>query len=247
MEFGPIHSTYFGHVTFLFRAHRGGTLLADPFWADGFDWAGHREKRLTPPAASVEAVETCDAIFVSHIHGDHFDPEAIENIHRRTGTKVIAAAEVLEALAARGLPQADLLEAGEGREFTFGELKLTTHCGYDGSFDSRGRPNKFSLTIACKRTQLLYSGDCHSLPPAVRGQRFDALFCWAPDDAELDDLVGGIRFKQFVLMHTDRFEPGAFLCNQDPAEQKRRLEARYPGIRVVVPERAGSGSETDFG
>ncbi len=244
MKIGMVDVTYLSHVCFRFRSPEGRVLLTDPFFAPAFTWQGYEERYLTPPDVPVSAVGTCDVIFISHIHGDHCDAPAVRALHARTGARVLAAPEVLEFLRAEGLPAAALAEAREGEALRAGDLCLRAYAGYDNSFDALGRANKFALVVECGDTRLFYSGDCHTLPPAVIGCRADATFCWPHyDDAKLQALVDGLRTDTFVLMHGDRFEPGKFLCNLDLPEQARRLRALRPRLNIIIPARAASLEE----
>lgn len=238
MKIGEIEFLYLAHASFLFRTPQGKTLLTDPFFAGGFEWHGRWEKHLSPPELGVRDVRECDVIFVSHSHGDHFDPDAILSIQERTEARVLAAGEILEVLRKKGADVSRLVEATEGACHGLGDLAVRTYAGYDDSYDRLGRPNKFSLLIETGPTRLFYSGDCHELPPAVRGMSVAAMFCWPHTDAaRLEALCRGISASRFVIMHCDRFEPGDFLCNKDVQAEKRRIETIVPGIEVVVPER----------
>jgi L-ascorbate metabolism protein UlaG (beta-lactamase superfamily) len=238
VRIGVFQIDFLGHVCFRFRSPAGRVVLTDPMFAEGFQWEGHRERYLSPPAVKVEAIRECDAVFVSHIHGDHCDVPSLRSIQERTGAAALAPAEVLEALAKAGAAPASLIEAAEGKRTPIGDVALSTFGGYDDSRDARGRPNKFSLLLECGGTRLFYSGDCHQAPPGVRGMSVDAMFCWPHlDDEKLKALCRDVRARTFVVMHCDRFEPGDFLCNLDPDEQKRRVERLVPGIEVIAPER----------
>jgi L-ascorbate metabolism protein UlaG (beta-lactamase superfamily) len=247
VRIGALAVDYIAHVCFRFRSPGGRVLVTDPLFGDGFWWQGHYEKYLSPPAIAPEDIRKCDVVFVTHAHGDHFDPDAVLAIQRGTGCGVLAAAEILEALEEAGAEERLLLPAGEGQRFDFGDLGVTTYCGYDDSFDARGRPNKFAAAISSEATDLFYSGDCHGLPPGVRGRRFDAAFSWPfggsrESRVKLRAFCEGIGIGQFVLMHGDRFEPGEFCCNLDYEAEKRLLESALPEMKVVIPTRA-SGLE----
>lgn len=245
MDIGRVAVTYLSHVCFQFRSPSGRVLLTDPFFADGFEWKGRHERYLSPPEVDLGEIRLCDVVFVSHIHGDHFDPGAVLAIQKRTGATVIGPADVVDVLVREGASADRLIVAEEGKRLDFHDLVLGTYCGYDNSRDAQGRDNKFSLLIECGPTALFYSGDCHELPPAVRGAKVDATFCWPhPDDDKLVALCLGLDTRRFVLMHGDRFEPGDFFCNIDHDEQKRRIEGLVPGVEVIVPDRARSLSST---
>ncbi len=239
MRIGAFNIVYLSHVCFRFRTRGGKTLITDPFFGPGFVWQNKVEHYLSPPAMPATDIRRCDAIFISHEHGDHFDPPTVMQIHKQTGCKVIAAPEMLEVLASRGLPKKAQLEAKEAARVTFGDLAVTPYDGYDDSKDAKGRPNKFAITIESRGTKLFYSGDCHELPPAVRGMSVDALFSWPhPTDEELKPFVDGIDTDTFVVMHSDKFAPGDFWCNFDPKEHAKRIQKIKPGMRVRLPKRA---------
>jgi len=239
VKIGQIQVDFLAHVCFRFRSPGRHIVLTDPLFADGFEWEGHRERYLSPPKVPIKSIAACDVIFVSHIHGDHFDPDAVMAIQDRTGAEVLAPAEVLEALQERGADVGLLVEAGDGTSLEYGDMMLSTFAGYDNSLDERGRANKFSLVLECGDTRIFYSGDCHELPPRVRGAKVDAMFCWPhTDDERLKALARGLQAERFVLMHCDRFEPGDFLCNRNLRKEKTRLERLLPGMKVVAPLRA---------
>jgi len=151
MKVGNLDITYLSHVCFLFVSPGGTRVLTDVMYADGFEWKGHTERYLSPPDVPLDAIRACDVIFVSHIHGDHYDPDAIIAIHERTGADFLAPADVLEDLAARGVDGKHLKEATEGGVYRCGDLELRSYCGYDDSFDDRGRPNKYSLHLTARQ------------------------------------------------------------------------------------------------
>jgi len=239
MKLGDINIDFFSHVCFQFKSKQGGVIITDPFFADGFEFEGHFEKYLTGPDVKIEDITTCDAVFVSHIHGDHFDPEAVSAIHKQCGCKIIAPADVLAVLENMAISKDFLIGAREGATFQIKDMTLKTYGGYDPKHkDEMGNQNKFSLIISSNSTSLFYSGDCHSLPPGVKGMNFDAMFCWPlPDDAKLQALCSGLNTGQFVMMHCDRFDPGQFICNMDMAREKERVERVAPHLKVIIPQR----------
>ena len=232
---------YVSHVCFLFTSPSGVVVVTDPFFAEGFTWQGHFEQYLSRPAIAAGDIPRCDAVFVSHIHGDHFDPDAVAAIVSRTGAKVWTPPDVVEALRTRGLEAESLVALSDGAALQVGDISAAALAGYDNSFDDAGRSNKFSLLMEAGGTRIFYSGDCHEAPPGMAGREVDATFAWShPDDEKLGRFCRAFGTKQYVLMHGDRFSPGGFFCNFDLEHERRRVQSVLPGVEVVLPERITS-------
>lgn len=239
MRIGLFEIKYLAHVCFIFRSQAGKTIITDPFFGDGFEHEGHYEKYLSPPHIKASEIKKCDALFISHIHSDHYDPAAVLEIQKNTKASIIAPQEVITDLLTKGADAKKLFPAEEGKVFTFGDITAQVYCGYDNSFDSEGLPNKFALVIKDETTRFFYSGDCHELPTGVKNCRFDAIFCWPMVDNEtkIRGLCEGLKTSRFVMMHGDRFEPGNFFCNRDLIKDAKKMKVLFPDIEVINPER----------
>jgi L-ascorbate metabolism protein UlaG (beta-lactamase superfamily) len=241
MQIGAFNISYISHVSFLFQSPRGTVILTDPLFAKGFQWQGHFETYLSPPNVSAEYIKQCDAIFISHIHGDHCDHEVIKNIHERTKACIFAPDDVLESLKDFGIPEGYMSHIDDNVEVDINDVQLLPLSGYDNSFDEKGRPNKFAAIIKTEDTKLFYSGDCHSVPPGLKGQEVYAIFLWPhPDDEKLIQFRDNVSFEKFILMHGDRFDPGDFMCNLNYSEEKGRIQKLMPNIEVIIPERVSN-------
>ena len=238
IRIGDFSVQYVAHTSFLFHTPGGTTLLTEPFYMKGFPWDGQYETYLSPPDVPVEDLSPCDAIFVSHIHADHCDPEALLKIHRNTGARIIGPDDVLALLQSVGIPKTGLIRTEDGVDVRIGDIRLTPMCGYDKSFDDKKRPNKFSIIMESGGARIFFSGDCHEVPPRLKAQKVDALFWWPhPDEAKVRQFRDNVKFHRLVLMHGDRFQPGRFLCNLDYAKEKARLAPMLPGVEILIPER----------
>ncbi len=244
MHVGPFDIQFIGHACFLFKSPEGAAIVTDPLFVEQYpEPHGGHQRFLSRPPFEPEAIRQCDAIFISHEHRDHFDPDAIERIQRKTGATVWAAAKIVDDLRERGGDPASHAILEEGIRFTVKDVMAAAYAGYDESFDALGRANKFSLLLECAGTRIFYCGDCHDAPPAMIGRPVDALFSWPhPSDEKLAAMGRDIPMKQYVLMHDGRFDPGGptFWCNFDYKDHAPRVERLIPGTRAVIPEQVKS-------
>lgn len=237
MKFGEIDVAFVCHTTFLFSTKEGRVLLTDPYFSGGFQWQGQQEKHLQRPDMRPETIDKCDVIFVSHDHGDHFDPHAIRVILENNDAIVLAPPEIMEQLEAMGLDNGRFWVATENTKLKIGDLRLTAMGGYDDAYDEHGRMNKFSILIESRATTLWYSGDCHRLPPGLSGKSLDAVFSWTiPHTVEHMRELNPLP-KRFIVTHCDQHTPGHFWCNRDPWEEARFVSEVLPEVKVFVPHR----------
>ena len=244
MKIAGLDVLYLSHVCFAFRLPTGETILTDPLFADGFSAKRHFERYLSPPSIPVESIRECTAIFVSHIHGDHFDPQAIATIVGNTGAEVWAPPEVIDALRVRMGDGPRLVALADGDHWKLGEGQVQFFAGYDNACDDQARPNKFSFSLRIPVGSIFYSGDCHQAPPGMIGHGVDAVFSWVhPNDSKLKAFIEAVPSKAYVLMHGDRFDPGDFYCNADAEAEKRRVLRFAPNMTVIAPERVTTAGE----
>ena len=239
MKIKDIKITFIGHTTFYLRLPGGFTVLTDPFFSEGFGF-GKWEKRLSMPAVKAGDIKKCDAVFISHPHGDHYDPVPLKIILKNTKAKVYAPPEITEELEKKyKVPARRLIALTEGYTKIIGGVTLKAYAGFDDSFDAKGRPNKYALSVSTENASLLFSGDCHHLPPAVKGRHYDAFFSWPHPKALIIKQYGRFfKFDNMILMHGDKFTPGKFYCNFDYKAQKARIEELLPGVKVIIPVKA---------
>lgn len=92
----------------------GRTLLVDPCLApkDSMDpfAGGARNPTVDLPMPAADVVAGIDAVFVSHLHPDHWDAAAAEVLPR--DVPVLAPAEVAAGLGEQGFTRVTVLEAG---------------------------------------------------------------------------------------------------------------------------------------
>ena len=95
--------TFIGNATTLLRLN-GVTLLTDPSFLHAGDHVhvgyGLFAKRLLEPALQLADLPRLDAVLLSHLHGDHWDPPAERGLDH--ALPLVTTRQAAEALAGRG-------------------------------------------------------------------------------------------------------------------------------------------------
>lgn len=207
---GELRITCIGHGTLMFQFH-GKTIHVDPV-------AGMADYATLPKA---------DLILVTHEHGDHFDPKAIE-ILRKPSTQI-----VLTAKCAGKMPEGIVLANGESRTLqglmieAVPAYNLVHMRGPGQPFHPKGEGNGYVLGFGS--TRVLVAGDTENVPELKALKRIDVAFLpmnlpytMTPEMAA--DAARAIAPKIFYPYH---------FGNTDPAKVVELLK-NAPGIEVRV-------------
>jgi L-ascorbate metabolism protein UlaG (beta-lactamase superfamily) len=205
--------TWYGHATLALETG-GCNILVDPFFTGN-------------PLAPVKAEEVkADFILVTHGHGDHLGDTVA--IARRTGTLVIANAEISGWLSKQGI-KTHGQHLGGGYNHPFGYLKLTFALHGSGLPDgsSGGNPAGFLLTTK-EGTRVYFAGDTGLFGDmALIGEEgIDLAVLPIGDNYTMgpDDALRAVRLlkpKAVIPIHYSTFG----LIKQDAAAWKIRVEA----------------------
>jgi L-ascorbate metabolism protein UlaG (beta-lactamase superfamily) len=141
---GPVRLTIINHASFVIET-AGQVTHVDPVGPNRY-----------------EGLPQADLILVTHAHGDHFDPAAIEKL-RKPGTVILAPASVAAKVAG-----ATAIRNGESRQV--GQIQIEAVPAYNlkrgpspGSFyHPKGEGNGYVFTFAGRRCYI--AGDTEAIP-----------------------------------------------------------------------------------
>ena len=154
---GALQITFVGHGTLMFEFNEQ-IVHVDPV---------RREADYT-------RMPKADLILVTHEHGDHFDPQAIEAL-RKPGTAIVATGR-----CAKAVPDALPMKNGDVRSLAGLRIEAVpaynlVHKRANGQpFHPRGSGNGYVLTFGNKRVYV--AGDTENIPEMKRLKKIDVAF-----------------------------------------------------------------------
>ncbi len=154
---GDLKLTFLGHGTLMFT-FGGKVIHVDP----------------VSSMADYAALPKADLVLVTHEHGDHLDPKAIQAVSK-PGTVVVASPS-----CAKALPSAIVLKNGETRTEAGFAIEAVpayniVHRRPDGApYHPKGNGNGYVITFADKRVYV--AGDTENTPEMKALSRIDVAF-----------------------------------------------------------------------
>ncbi len=201
------------------------TIYADPTGAANY-------KGINPPSI----------ILITDIHGDHFDPKAIDSL-KKTNTKLIVPQVVADKLS--GIDKAQIIILGNGGSNTVNDILINAIPMYNlpespSSRHTKGRGNGYVLTIGGKKIYI--SGDTQGIPEMRSLKDIDVAFVcmnlpYTMDVMEAADAVMAFRPKVVYPYHyrgqNGLSDTNAFKNLVDAGKKKIEVRLRnwYPGAK----------------
>jgi L-ascorbate metabolism protein UlaG (beta-lactamase superfamily) len=158
-----------------FPTSAGPVKITPLYHASTLIEAGGKVIYLDPaPPAKLSALPKADLILITHIHGDHMDPDSIKQISK-PGTEILAPASVVETVTA-AKPMAN------GEKKTWHEWTIEAVPAYNLKrgpqlgqlFHPKGRDNGYVLTYGGKR--FYFSADTEGVPEMRALKNIDVAF-----------------------------------------------------------------------
>lgn len=116
---------FIGTATTLIR-YGGFTILTDPNFLHAGDHVhlgyGLISKRKTDPAVDIHQLPPLDLCLLSHLHGDHFDRVAVENLDKEL--PIVTTPQAAKALEAKGFRRTYGLRTWDAFAATRGDVSL---------------------------------------------------------------------------------------------------------------------------
>ena len=150
-EGGDIKITFLGHGTLMFT-HAGKVIHVDPVSAQ----------------ADYSTLPSADLILVTHEHGDHLDPKAIQAITSSRTTLITNQA------SAKGLSNATVMGNGDTRTVDGITIEAVPAYNPEKQFHPKGNGNGYVITLGGKR--IFVAGDTENVPEIKALKNIDMAF-----------------------------------------------------------------------
>jgi len=200
---GDLKITFIGHGTLL-MAYAGKVIHIDPV-------SMYADYSVLPKA---------DLILVTHEHGDHLDPKAIQAV------STASTAVLVNPGSAKALPNATVMRNGETRTVAGISIEAVPAYNLDKPFHPKGNGNGYVLTCGDKR--IYVAGDTENVPEIKALKNIDVAFLpmnlpFTMTPEQVADVAEAMRPKVLYPYHFGNTETGALvnLLKDDKAIEVR--------------------------
>ncbi|MFB3854659.1 MAG: MBL fold metallo-hydrolase [Vicinamibacterales bacterium] len=148
---GELRITFIGHGTLMFE-HAGKVIHVDP----------------VSQYANYASLPKADVVLVTHTHGDHLDPKALEAV-RKAGTLLIGNASSASKVAGM-----EAMKNGDERVAAGVRVGAVPAYNVSKPFHPKGDGNGYVITFGDKRVYV--AGDTENIPEMAALQKIDVAF-----------------------------------------------------------------------
>ncbi|MDP2717387.1 MAG: MBL fold metallo-hydrolase, partial [Candidatus Micrarchaeota archaeon] len=184
-------------------------------------------ERKVPAAASASQIQHVDAVFLSHEHGDHRDPAALEQIVSRSMCQLIGPAEALQGV---DVPERLKMAVSEGERFSIGGIDVQiTPAKHPQSVHPVG------FAVSSGGQSVYHAGDTYDFH-GLSGITADVGLLPIGGTFTMD-VLGAItalkrmRLKKAVPMHYNTFDQ----IRADPRDFEQRARQTKTAVSVMAP------------
>jgi L-ascorbate metabolism protein UlaG (beta-lactamase superfamily) len=205
---GDLQMTFIGHAT-LMLTYAGKVIHVDP----------------VSMYADFSTFPKADLILITHEHGDHLDPKAIQAVS--TANTVVVA----NPGAARTLPNAAVMKNGETKTVAGVSIEAVPAYNLEKAFHPKGNGNGYVLTFGDKRVYV--AGDTENAPELKTLKNIDVAFLpmnqpFTMTPEQVADLAKAIRPKILYPYHFGNTNTAALV---DLMKDEKGIEVRIRELK----------------
>lgn len=233
METGALRLTFVGQAGFLLETAAGYRVGVDLYLSDccarlvGF-------KRLVPDLYAPQALDL-DLLVATHVHYDHFDPEAAPVILQNPKTRLLCARDVPPEAVRLGVAEDKILPLSDWETFEAADLRITAApCDH-----GKDTPHAIGLLIEANGRRIYMAGDTCYREDYFSAETFRGLdvftfpingFYGNMTEADGARATGVVRPRLAIPCHYWCFaEHGG-----DPHKYQQEMAAHYPDLPYLL-------------
>jgi len=205
---GDLQMTFIGHGTLMFT-YAGKVIHIDP----------------VSMYADYSTLPKADLILITHEHGDHLDPKAIQAV------STAATAVIVNPGSAKTLPSATVMKNGETKTLAGVNLEAIPAYNFEKPFHQKGNGNGYVLTFGDKRVYV--AGDTENVPEIKTLKNIDVAFLpmnqpFTMTPEQVADLAKAMHPKILYPYHFGNTNTAALL---DLMKDEKGIEVRIRELK----------------
>jgi L-ascorbate metabolism protein UlaG (beta-lactamase superfamily) len=205
---GDLQMTCIGHGTLMFT-YAGKVIHVDP----------------VSMYADYSTLPKADLVLITHEHGDHLDPKAIQAIS--TAATVV----IVNPGSAKALPNATVMKNGETKTLAGVNIEAVPAYNLEKAFHPKGNGNGYVLTFGDKRVYV--AGDTENVPELKTLKNIDVAFLpmnlpFTMTPEQVADLARAIHPKILYPYHFGNTNTAALV---DLLKDEKGIEVRIRELK----------------